>query len=124
MFGIGVFEMIIIAVFILIFFGPKRLPELMSQAGKFFVQMRRFAGEAKSGFDDVIRKAEDEIRKEEGEKIRKLLLEENAEGSDEQKDAHGAVPYNASGDVYGTSTTFESENIDKDGDSTPPKPIH
>ena len=73
MFGIGIFEIIIIAVVALIFVGPARLPELMRQGGKLFVQLRRSANDVKSQFDGVIQQAEEEIRKVEREKFLKLL---------------------------------------------------
>jgi sec-independent protein translocase protein TatB len=65
MFGIGFFELVVIAVVALIFVGPKKLPEVMRQAGKFFVQVRRTANDVRSTFDQVVREAEDELRKEE-----------------------------------------------------------
>lgn len=73
MFGIGIFELIIIAVVALIFVGPKRLPEVMRQAGKMFVQLRRTANDVKSQFDGVIQQAEAEIRKAERLKFQALL---------------------------------------------------
>jgi Tat protein translocase TatB subunit len=73
MFGIGFFELVLIAAVALIFVGPQKLPEVMKQAGRFFVQMRRAANEVKSTFDGVIRQAEDEIRREEADAMRALL---------------------------------------------------
>jgi sec-independent protein translocase protein TatB len=79
MFGIGFFELVVIAVVALIFVGPQRLPEVMKQAGRFFVQMRRTANDVKSTFDGVIRQAEDEIRREEAEAMRALLAKSATE---------------------------------------------
>lgn len=73
MFGIGFFELIIIAVVALVVVGPKRLPEVMKQAGRLFVHLRRTANDVRSSFEQVIREAEDEIRREEAESIRKSL---------------------------------------------------
>ena len=73
MFGIGFSEILLIAVVALIFIGPKKLPEFMRQAGRFFVQMRRTANEVRSTFDQVIQDAENEIRKEEAEAMQALL---------------------------------------------------
>ena len=73
MFGISIFELMVIAVAALIFVGPKKLPELMRQGGKLFVQIRRQANDVKSQFDGVIQQAEEEIRKVEREKFLKLL---------------------------------------------------
>ena len=65
MFGIGFFELVVIAVVALVFVGPKRLPEVMKQAGKFFVHIRRTANDVRGTFEGVMKDAEDEIRKEE-----------------------------------------------------------
>lgn len=73
MFGIGFLEIVVIAVVVLIFVGPKRLPELMREGGKLFVQLRRTANDVKSQFDGVIQQAEEEIRKVEREKFLKAL---------------------------------------------------
>ena len=64
MFGIGFLEICVIAVVALVFVGPKRLPELMRQAGKFFVQFRRVSSEVKSNFDQVVYEAEVEAHRE------------------------------------------------------------
>jgi sec-independent protein translocase protein TatB len=74
MFGIGFFELVIIAIVALIFVGPKKLPEFMKTAGKFFVQVRRTAGDVRSTFDQVVREAEDELRREEVKELQKALL--------------------------------------------------
>lgn len=73
MFGIGFFELIIIAIVALVVVGPKRLPEVMKQAGRLFVHLRRTANDVRSSFEHVIREAEEEIRREEAESIRKAL---------------------------------------------------
>lgn len=74
MFGIGFPEMVVIAIVALIFIGPKKLPEFMKAAGKMFVQVRRTAGEVRHGFEQVVREAEDELHREEAEKIKQALL--------------------------------------------------
>ena len=65
MFGLGFFELCIIAIFSLIFVGPKKLPELMNQFGRFFVQVRRMSNDVKSSVDEVIQDAERELQEEE-----------------------------------------------------------
>jgi len=64
MFGIGFFELILIAVVVLIFVGPKKLPELMQQVGRAFVHVRRTTTEVRTSLDTVIRDAEKEIHDE------------------------------------------------------------
>ena len=75
MFGIGMMELLVIAVAILVFVGPQKMPELMRQAGRLFVHMRRTATEVRSTFDGVVRDAEAEIRREEFDKIKKAMDE-------------------------------------------------
>lgn len=77
MFGIGFFELLVIAVVALVFVGPKKLPDFMKTAGRFFVQMRRTANDVRSTFDQVVQDAENEIRREEAEAM-KALLAKNA----------------------------------------------
>ncbi len=81
MFGIGFFEICIIVAAALIFVGPKKLPELMSQFGKFFVQMRRVSNEVKTGFDSVIREAEEEVEREERAALKKAREQKSQETS-------------------------------------------
>ena len=73
MFGIGFVELCVIVIVALVFVGPKKLPDMMRQMGKFFVQIRRMTSDVKNTMDDVIRDAEKEIQKEELDKIRDLL---------------------------------------------------
>lgn len=61
MFGIGFMELIVVAVVVLLFVGPRRLPDLMRQGGRLFVRVRRMSAEVKSSFDKVIREAEQEL---------------------------------------------------------------
>lgn len=61
MFGIGFLELVTVAVVVLMFVGPRRLPEMMRQLGRIFVRVRRMSAEVKSTFDNVIRDAEREL---------------------------------------------------------------
>lgn len=79
MFGIGIGELIVIALVALVLVGPKKLPDLMKQAGKFFVQMRRTANDVKSTFDDFVKEAENELRQEEIEQLKVTLGKQNQE---------------------------------------------
>lgn len=73
MFGIGVGELLVIAIVALVVFGPNRLPDIMRRGGKLFVQARRMSTDFRSSFDQMIREAEQEVIKEEREQIQKLL---------------------------------------------------
>lgn len=72
MFGIGLSELILIAVAVFIFVGPQRLPGLMQQLARFYVQLKRASLDVKDGIDKVIQDAEAEIERE---KTQKLLTE-------------------------------------------------
>lgn len=73
MFGVGFSEIIVIAIFALIFVGPKRLPEMAKEAGKLFVKFKRMTSDVRSTVDDFLRQAEEEIRSEEREALLKVL---------------------------------------------------
>lgn len=73
MFGVGFFELVIIAVIALVVVGPKRLPEVMRQAGRIFVHLRRTANDVRATFDDVIRQAEEDMRREQAQSLRDAL---------------------------------------------------
>lgn len=79
MFGIGIGELLLIAIVALVLVGPKKLPDLMRQGGKFFVQLRRTANDVKATFDDVIREAENELRQQELAQLRDVLNKQDHE---------------------------------------------
>ncbi len=63
--GIGGGELILIAVVALVVVGPKDLPKLLRQLGRFVGKMRRMADEFRTSFEDMARQSElDELRKE------------------------------------------------------------
>ncbi len=72
MFGIGFIELAVVALCAIIFVGPKKLPEMMKQFGKFFVHARRMTSDVRQTFDQVVRDAEHEIHQDELKKIREL----------------------------------------------------
>lgn len=61
MFGIGPMELIVIAIFAIIFIGPQNLPQALGKFARFFVKARRYSSDIKVGFDDMVRKAENEM---------------------------------------------------------------
>ncbi|MDV6329644.1 Sec-independent protein translocase protein TatB [Asticcacaulis sp. 201] len=63
--GIGGGELILIAVVALVVVGPKDLPKLLRQLGRFVGKMRRMADDFRTSFDDMARQSElDDLRKE------------------------------------------------------------
>ena len=60
-------HLLIIAIAILVFIGPKDLPRFMRAAGQWGRKLRGLVAEFRSGFEDMSRQAElDELRKELG----------------------------------------------------------
>lgn len=53
MFGIGFQEMLIILVVALIFFGPKRLPDLAKSLGKGIAEFKKASEEVRKGIEDA-----------------------------------------------------------------------
>ena len=54
MFGIGMTEMLVIAVIALVVLGPKRLPELARTLGRTLAEFRRSATDLRREFSDVM----------------------------------------------------------------------
>ncbi len=82
--GVGFIEICIIALFIFIFFGPQRLPEIMREFGKFFVHAKRLSNEVKDHFETILNEAEssiieDEKRKETQKKLDPQLVPPKSE---------------------------------------------
>ena len=61
----GFLELALIAIIALVVVGPKDLPKLMREAGRFVAKARKMAGEFTAAFDQMAREAEmEELRKE------------------------------------------------------------
>ncbi|HBO69707.1 MAG TPA: twin-arginine translocase subunit TatB [Deltaproteobacteria bacterium] len=60
MFGIGLQEMLVILVVVLIFFGPKRLPDLAKSLGKGIAEFKKASDEVRKGIDDAVREDSEE----------------------------------------------------------------
>jgi sec-independent protein translocase protein TatB len=64
MFDIAWSEMLVIVVVALVFIGPKDLPRLVREVGRWTAKARSMAREFQRSFDDMVREAElDDIRK-------------------------------------------------------------
>ena len=73
MFGIGFGEILVIGLVAFLVVGPKDLPQMAKQFGKWFVKFRRMTFDVRSGVDDFMRQAENELRDEELTALRKEL---------------------------------------------------
>ncbi len=73
MFGVDTSELLVVAVVALLFIGPKELPRVMMQVGRWIGKVRGYARHFTSGIENVIREAElEEMEKkwrEENERI-------------------------------------------------------
>jgi sec-independent protein translocase protein TatB len=58
MFDVGWPELFVIAVIALVVIGPKELPRVMRQIGKYFGKAKRMTGEFKRHWDDIMRESE------------------------------------------------------------------
>ena len=61
MFGIGLPEMIIIAVVALVFIGPNKLPGVLRSIGRGLVELKRATSDVRSTVQDEMHKIEEEI---------------------------------------------------------------
>ncbi|MDR2152822.1 MAG: Sec-independent protein translocase protein TatB [Helicobacteraceae bacterium] len=58
MFGMGLGELLLVAVVAIIFLGPEKLPEAMVKTAKFFRAVKKHLTEAKTAFDQEINLSE------------------------------------------------------------------
>ena len=114
MFGIGPLELIVIALFALIFIGPKRLPEMARQFGKFFVKIRRMTSEVRNTVDNAIREAEHDLLLDDRKKLQAMMEEQQNRAQQAAKsllDEAGSQPSSAaSSDEKAESPPAESPN--------------
>ncbi len=74
MFGVDTSEFLVVAVIALLFIGPKDLPRVMMQVGRWVGKARGYARHFTSGVENVIRDAElDEMEKKWREENQKIL---------------------------------------------------
>jgi len=81
MFGVDTSEFLVVAVIALLFIGPKDLPRVMMQVGRWIGKARGYARHFTSGIENVIREAElDEMEKKWREENQKILAAYPADG--------------------------------------------
>lgn len=76
--GLGFVELVVIAVVALVLLGPQKLPEVLKQLGRAYVQLRRTSMDFKSAFDHVVNQAEEEVRIDEIKRLTQLAKEQSA----------------------------------------------
>ena len=76
MFGVDTSEFLVVAVIALLFIGPKDLPRVMMQVGRWVGKARGYARHFTSGIENVIREAElDEMEKKWRAENQKILAQ-------------------------------------------------
>lgn len=66
--GIGTTEIIIVAIFVLVFFGAKRIPELAKGLGQGIKEFRKASSDIKKEIEDSSKDIDDAINAEDKEK--------------------------------------------------------
>ena len=81
MFGVDSSELLVVAVIALLFIGPKDLPRVMMQVGRWVGKARGYARHFTSGVENVIREAElEEMEKKWREENQRILALHPANG--------------------------------------------
>ena len=81
MFGVDTSELLVVAVVALLFIGPKELPRVMMQIGRWIGKVRGYARHFTSGIENVIREAElEEMEKKWREENQRILAQFPADG--------------------------------------------
>jgi sec-independent protein translocase protein TatB len=80
MFGVDSSELLIVAVLALLFIGPKELPKVMMQIGRWVGKVRGYARHFTAGIENVMREAElEEMEKKWREENQRILAQYPAE---------------------------------------------
>ena len=81
MFGVDTSELIVVAVVALLFIGPKELPRVMMNIGRWVGRLRGSARHFTAGIENVIREAElEEMEKNWREENQRILAQYPADG--------------------------------------------
>ena len=76
MFGVDTSELIVVAVVALLFIGPKELPRVMMNVGRWVGRLRGYARHFTAGIENVIREAElEEMEKKWREENQRILAQ-------------------------------------------------
>jgi sec-independent protein translocase protein TatA len=118
MLGIGMQEMLIIGVAALLLFGPGKLPEVMSQAGKWYKQFRDVTSDLTGEFNKTVAEAKGELEGL-GVDLGPMQKQVNSISRSVQKDLGGTTGSKSTS--AGKKTTSTSSAAKKSGTSTTAK---
>ncbi len=107
--GIGLLELVVIAVAALLLLGPDKLPDVIKQLGRFYVQLRRTSTEVRGAFDSVVRQAEEESRLEEIKRLMAL-----AQSDAKSMEASIQDPHHGPANDYGHDPQEDHQTFNKD----------
>ncbi len=117
MFGIGYQEMLLIGLAALLLFGPGKLPEVMSQAGKLYKQFRDVTGELTGEFNKTIAEAKGELDAM-GVDLGPMQQQLNSINKSVQKDLGGNKKTTTTGKKTSTSTAAKKTGTTTGAKST------
>lgn len=81
MFGVDSTELLVVAVLALLFIGPKELPRVMLQLGRWIGKIRGYARHFTSGIENAMREAElEEMEKKWREENQRILAQYPSDG--------------------------------------------
>ena len=103
MFGVDTSEFLVVAVIALLFIGPKDLPRVMMQVGRWIGKVRGYARHFTSGIENVVREAElEEMEKSWRAENQRVLAQYPADG-------HYPEPVPAAPDGAPMTALYEEE---------------
>jgi TatA/E family protein of Tat protein translocase len=103
MFGIGFQEMLIILVVVLIFFGPKRLPDLAKSLGKGIAEFRKASEEVRKGIEDAVKEESAAETSKTPEDLSSYGKAPGSEPAPDEPAPPAGAPADASGAAPGTA---------------------
>lgn len=80
MFDLGFSEMFVIAVVAIVVIGPKQLPDALVAAGRWIARARGMMRNIRSGFDDMVREAEQQDMEKKWADENARIMREHPEG--------------------------------------------
>lgn len=109
MFGVGYQEMFMILVAALVIFGPKRLPELAAQAGRWVREFRKMTADLTGEFEKTFAEV-DEIKESFRKELTGVMDEVDAVGKSVAKDLNAPTSGKKTAKANGASTNGKGKH--------------